>query len=255
MKGIDNKRKVNKNSSEDLVRLNKYISNAGVCSRRAADNLIKEGRVKVDNKVITNVGTKVSLYAKVQIDNKLISMEKKMYIVMNKPRNTICTRNDENNRKTIMDLLPRNLQHLYPVGRLDRHTTGVLLLTNDGNLTQNLLHPSKKITKIYKAKSAKQLTQEEMNKMISGIELEDGLVKFDKIVELNEDEDNRYGIEIHSGKNRVIRRMFEAVGNEVVKLDRVRFHTFDKRGLKKGQWRELKERELRNLTTYLKTTK
>ena len=144
---------------------------------------------------------------------------------------------------------------MYPVGRLDRNTTGVLLLTNDGNLTQNLLHPSKKVKKIYKAKALNRLSQEDLDRLVQGVELEDGITKFDKIVELSEDNEIRYGIEIHSGKNRVIRRMFEAVGNEVIKLDRVMFHSFEKRGLNKGEWREVKEKELKSLNVYLRTTK
>ena len=238
-----------KESSEEtsVVRLNKYIANAGVCSRRAAD--------AINGKIQKNLGTKVSLSDKVQVDNNLVSSGAKKYVIMNKPKNTICTRNDENDRKTVIDILPENLKHLYPVGRLDRNTTGVLLLTNDGNLTQNLLHPSKKIKKVYKAKALKRLSQEDLNKLVQGVELEDGITKFDKIVELQEDNEIRYGIEIHSGKNRVIRRMFEAVGNEVIKLDRVMFHNFDKKGLHKGQWRELKEKELKTLNVYLRTTK
>ena len=152
-----------------------------------------------------------------------------------------------------MDLLPERFQHLYPVGRLDRNTTGVILLTNDGELTQNLLHPSKKINKVYKVKAEKQLTQDQMNKMVLGLELEDGLSKFNKLSELNEDEFFRYGIEIHSGKNRVIRRMFEAVDNRVLKLDRVMFHTFEKRGIPIGSYREITQGELKNLGVYLKT--
>ncbi|MBT8326507.1 MAG: rRNA pseudouridine synthase [Bacteroidia bacterium] len=255
MKANEQQRYNDSSEQSSLVRLNKYIANAGVCSRRAADKLIEEGRVKVNGKLEKNLGTKVSLSDKVQVDNNLVTSGAKKYVIMNKPKNTICTRNDENNRKTVIDILPDNLKHLYPVGRLDRNTTGVLLLTNDGNLTQNLLHPSKKVKKIYKAKALKRLSQEDLDRLVQGVELEDGVSKFDKIVELNEDKEIRYGIEIHSGKNRVIRRMFEKVGNEVIKLDRVMFHSFDKRGLHKGQWRELKEKELKSLNVYLRTTK
>lgn len=237
------------------MRLNKFISNAGVCSRRAADKLIEEGRVVVNGKVVKDLGVKVNSIDKVLVDNKIISIEQKKYILLNKPKNTICTRNDENDRKTVIDLLPEKLRHLYPVGRLDRNTTGVLLLTNDGNLTQNLLHPSKKIKKVYKAKLAKRLIQQELDLLVTGIELEDGISKFDKIVELKEDNEFRYGIEIHSGKNRIIRRTFEKLGNEVIKLDRVMFHTFDKRGLHKGQFRDLTEKELGSLEVYLRTKK
>jgi 23S rRNA pseudouridine2605 synthase len=244
-----------KDLSVQDIRLNKYISNSGLCSRRAADGLIAEGRVKINGKVEKSLGTKVSETDKVLVDNKLITTGQKLYVIMNKPRGTICTRIDENDRKTVIDILPPKFKHLYPVGRLDRNTTGVLLLTNDGNLTQNLLHPSKKVTKIYKAKLSKRLSQEELDQLVNGVQLEDGMSSFDKIVELMEDKEFRYGIEIHSGKNRIIRRTIEALDNQVVKLDRVRFHTFDKRGLKKGQWREIKERELKTLEVYLRTKK
>lgn len=242
-----------KSNHSETIRLNKYISNAGVCSRRAADNLILEGRVKVNNSVVKDLGVKVNTEDKVQVDNKTITSEEKTYLLVNKPRNVICTKSDEKGRKSIMDLLPERFQHLYPVGRLDRNTTGIILMTNDGTLTQNLLHPSKKINKVYKVKVEKRLTQEEMNKMVSGIELEDGLSKFNKLSELEEDDFFRYGIEIHSGKNRIIRRMFEAIGNRVLKLDRVMFHTFEKRGIPLGSFREVTTSELKNLGVYLKT--
>ncbi len=237
------------------IRLNKYISNAGVCSRRAADKLIADGKVRVNGKVITSLGTKVTLEDKVKVDNELISTGEKLYVLVNKPRNCISTRNDEKGRRSIMDLLPDKYQHLYPVGRLDRNTTGIILMTNDGTLTQNLLHPTKKINKVYKAKVKNQLSQLELNQMVDGIELEDGLTKFDKIVELNEDESFRYGIEIHSGKNRVIRRMFESIDNEVIKLDRVMFHTFTKKGIPIATFREVTKKELKNLDVYLRTKK
>jgi len=242
-----------KRNQPEQVRLNKYISNAGVCSRRAADNLILEGRVKVNNSIVKELGVKVNAEDKVQVDNETILHEKKTYLLVNKPRNVICTKSDEKGRKSIMDLLPERFQHLYPVGRLDRNTTGVILMTNDGTLTQNLLHPSKKINKVYKVKVEKRLTQEEMNKMVSGVELEDGKSNFNKLSELDEDEFFRYGIEIHSGKNRIIRRMFEAIDNRVLKLDRVMFHTFEKRGIPLGSFREVTTSELKNLGVYLKT--
>jgi 23S rRNA pseudouridine2605 synthase len=242
-----------KRNQPEQVRLNKYISNAGVCSRRAADNLILEGRVKVNNSIVKELGVKVNADDKIQVDNETILHEKKTYLLVNKPRNVICTKSDEKGRKSIMDLLPERFQHLYPVGRLDRNTTGVILMTNDGTLTQNLLHPSKKINKVYKVKVEKRLTQEEMNKMVSGVELEDGKSNFNKLSELDEDEFFRYGIEIHSGKNRIIRRMFEAIDNRVLKLDRVMFHTFEKRGIPLGSFREVTTSELKNLGVYLKT--
>lgn len=251
MKGT-NPHSSNRNQPEQ-VRLNKYISNSGICSRRAADNLILEGRVKVNNSIVKELGIKVNADDKIQVDNETIVFEKKAYLLVNKPRNVICTKSDEKGRKSIMDLLPERFQHLYPVGRLDRNTTGIILMTNDGTLTQNLLHPSKKINKVYKVKVEKRLTQEEMNKLVLGVELEDGTSKFNKLSELNEDEFFRYGIEIHSGKNRIIRRMFEAIDNRVLKLDRVMFHTFEKRGIPIGSFREVTISELKNLGVYLKT--
>jgi 23S rRNA pseudouridine2605 synthase len=251
----------NKQSEEESLqpvvemRLNKYIANAGISSRRGADLIIEEGRVTVNGKLVKELGVKVMSTDKVLVDNKLISAEEKKYVLVNKPRNVICTKSDEKGRRSIVDLLPPNLQHLYPVGRLDRNTTGIILLTNDGELTQSLLHPSKKVKKVYKAKVENQLTQEELDKMVTGIELEDGLCKFDKIVELREDESFRYGIEIHSGKNRVIRRMFDAIGSPIIKLDRVMFHTFDKKGIPISTHRELTGKELKNLGIYIRTTK
>lgn len=255
MKERESERKETDDNVSNELRLNKYIANTGLCSRRAADKLIEEGRVKVNGKVNIELGAKVTLNDKVVVDGNLLSTGERFYILINKPRNVICTTKDEKGRNAIVDLLPAKYQHLYPVGRLDRNTTGVILMTNDGVLTQNLLHPTKKIKKIYKAKIATRLTQFELDKLVSGIELEDGISSFDKIVELHEDNEFRYGIEIHSGKNRVIRRMFEAINNEVVKLDRVMFHTFDKKGIQKGMWRDLTEKELKGLDVYLRTKK
>lgn len=241
-------------SKDDLkpIRINKYISNAGVCSRRAAEQLVKEGKVKVNGKIIKELGTKVERGDKVEVNGKLLDLEEKIYLLLNKPRNIITTRKDEKGRKTVMDLIPDRFKHLYPVGRLDRNTTGVLLLTNNGELANKLLHPSSKIKKVYKVKASRRLTQEELDLLVSGVELEDGVSKFDKIVELADDTGIRYGVEIHSGKNRIVRRMFQSVGSEVVKLDRVLFHTFEKRGIPKGKFRELKPREVRNILNQLK---
>jgi 23S rRNA pseudouridine2605 synthase len=241
-------------NKDDLkpIRINKYISNAGVCSRRAAEQLVKEGKVKVNGKIIKELGTKVERGDKVEVNGKLLDLEEKIYLLLNKPRNIITTRKDEKGRKTVMDLIPDKFKHLYPVGRLDRNTTGVLLLTNNGELANKLLHPSSKIKKVYKVKASRRLTQEELDLLVSGIELDDGVSKFDKIVELADDTGIRYGVEIHSGKNRIVRRMFQSIGSEVVKLDRVLFHTFEKRGIPKGKFRELKPREVRNLLNQLK---
>lgn len=236
-----------KQSLENEIRLNRFISLSGLCSRRKADELIAEGRVKVNSKTVKELGVKVSLRDKVQVDNKLIGPEKKQYVIMNKPGGVICTKSDPQKRRTVMDILPPDLQHLNPVGRLDRNTTGILLLTNDGDLTQMLLHPSKKIKKVYKAKLDKHISEAQMQMLVDGVELEDGKSHFDKLVDLQEDKEPRFGIEIHSGKNRIIRRMFESQNVQVLKLDRVLFHTLERRGLKRGEWRALKEKELRSL--------
>lgn len=238
---------VKKTQPNEPIRLNRYISMSGLCSRRKADELISEGVVKVNSKVVTELGFKVKLSDKVLVNNKLISPEKKVYVLMNKPKGTICTKKDPQKRRTVMELLPEDLQHLNPVGRLDRNTTGVLLLTNDGELTQKLLHPSKKVKKIYKATLDKHLTEEDMDKLVTGVELEDGTSFFDKLSDLQEDDYPRYGIEIHSGKNRIIRRTFEALGYQVTKLDRGLFHGLDRRGIKRGEWRYLREKEVKAL--------
>jgi 23S rRNA pseudouridine2605 synthase len=229
------------------MRLNKYIANSGLCSRRAADTLIAEGKVFVNGTKVTEMGVQVGAMDKVKVDGKTISPDKKVYVLMNKPRNCICTTSDEKGRRTVIDLLPEELKTIYPVGRLDRNTTGILMLTNDGDLTQKMLHPSKGVKKVYKATVKERLTQEELNLLVTGVKLEDGFSKFDKIVELNEDHRFRYGIEIHSGKNRVIRRSFESIGNQVLKLDRVLFHNFEKRGIKQGEWRYLRDNELQSV--------
>jgi 23S rRNA pseudouridine2605 synthase len=234
-------------SPNELLRLNRFISISGYCSRRKADELILEGKVKVNGKAVSELGTRVKRSDKVMIDNKLILPEKKVYLLMNKPKDYICTRKDEKDRKTVIDLLPAEYKHLHPVGRLDRNTTGVLLLTNDGDLTQQLLHPSKKVRKIYKATLNRELSLDEMNKLVTEIPLEDGPFKFDKLVELNEDDQPRFGVEIHSGKNRIIRRAFGAIGAEVVRLDRVLFHNIERRGLKRGEWRLLRDKEIQSL--------
>lgn len=242
-------KKTDKKSEQlpELIRLNRFISMSGLCSRRKADELIEAGQVKVNNKVVKELGFKVRMRDKVLVNNELITPEKKVYVLMNKPKGTICTKSDPRKRKTVMDLLPEDLQHLNPVGRLDRNTTGVLLLTNDGELTQKLLHPSKKIKKVYKALLDKHLQEADMDKLVTEVVLEDGPTFFDKLVDLQEDEHPRYGIEIHSGKNRIIRRMFESLGFQVVKLDRVLFHGIERRGLKRGEWRYMRDKEIRSL--------
>ncbi len=229
------------------VRLNKYIANAGICSRREADELISAGFVQINDKVVTELGTRVMPKDKVKYKGKEIKPEKNVYILMNKPKDFITTVDDPRGRKTVMDLV-RNAcsERVYPVGRLDRMTTGVLLLTNDGDLAKKLTHPSHEVRKIYQVRTAENLSKGDLVKLATGVELEDGEVKADDVAFIN-DQFNEIGIEIHSGKNRVIRRMFEAIGHQVVKLDRVYFAGLTKKQLIRGKFRFLSPKEVQNL--------
>jgi 23S rRNA pseudouridine2605 synthase len=229
------------------VRLNKYIANAGICSRREADELISAGFVQINEKVVTELGTRVMPKDKVKYKGKEIKPEKNVYILMNKPKDFITTVDDPRGRKTVMDLV-RNAcsERVYPVGRLDRMTTGVLLLTNDGDLAKKLTHPSHEVRKIYQVRTAENLSKGDLVKLATGVELEDGEVKADDVAFID-DKFNEIGIEIHSGKNRVIRRMFEAIGHQVVKLDRVYFAGLTKKQLIRGKYRFLSPKEVQNL--------
>lgn len=243
------------------IRLNKYLSHAGIASRRKADELIKEGKVKVNGKVVTEMGYKVTATDKVEFEGKNLSLEKKFYILLNKPKDFITTVNDERGRKTVMDLIrtaypqmktpikPR----LYPVGRLDRNTTGVLLITNDGELAQKLTHPSSEVQKIYHVILDKKLLMEDFEKIAEGgVVLEDGIAEVDEIAYPNPKNKAEIGIQIHTGKNRFVRRIFEALGYEVMKLDRVFFAGLTKKDLARGRWRFLDESEVRNLKHFSK---
>lgn len=240
----------------DETRLNKYLSHAGIASRRNADELIKEGRVKVNGAVITEMGYKVKPKDEVEFDGKLLSLEKNYYILLNKPKDFITTLSDEKGRKTVMDLLrgvylqikTRSKPRLYPVGRLDRNTTGVLLITNDGELAQKLTHPSSEIRKVYHVILDKKLLKEDFDKIAEGgVVLEDGIAEVDEIAYPNPKSRAEVGIEIHTGKNRFIRRLFEALGYEVERLDRVFFAGLTKKDLPRGKWRFLTEEEVRLL--------
>lgn len=244
----------------DETRLNKYLAHAGVASRRAADELIKEGRVQVNGQVVMEMGFKVKPTDKVTFDGNSLTLEKKYYILLNKPKDYITTLKDERDRKTVMELLRgaygqiKAIQkpRLYPVGRLDRNTTGVLLVTNDGELAQKLTHPSSEIKKIYHVHLDKKLRKEDFDKIAEGgVVLEDGIAEVDEIAYPNAKDRAEVGIEIHTGKNRFIRRLFEAIGYEVVKLDRVYFAGLTKKDLPKGRWRFLSEEEVRNLKHFL----
>ena len=230
---------------ESLIRLNKYISNAGICSRREADELIKSGKVKVNGKVVIELGTKVKTGDKIKCNGKPVRAEKLVYILMNKPKDTITSTNDESGRRTVIDLLKSKVkERVYPVGRLDRQSTGVLLITNDGELTKELTHPKYKKKKIYSVVTDKNISKEDMLKLSDGLELEDGFMKFDAVSYVSQGNMNEVGVEIHSGRNRIIRRMFKHLAYEVIKLDRVYFAGFTKKGLSRGRWRHLSDREI-----------
>jgi 23S rRNA pseudouridine2605 synthase len=230
------------------IRLNKYLANAGVCSRREADEFIQAGLVKVNGEAITELGSKITRMDKVSYRDQLVQIESKIYIVLNKPKNCVTTSDDPQNRQTVMDLV-RNacLERIYPVGRLDRNTTGVLLLTNDGEMAAKLTHPSYKKKKIYHVWLDHEVAIEDMEKLVNGIELEDGEIHADAISYANEEDRSQVGIEIHSGKNRVVRRMFETIGYHVIRLDRVYFAGLTKKNLGRGRWRYLTEHEVNSL--------
>ncbi len=230
------------------IRLNKYLSNAGVCSRREADEHIKAGDVKVNDQVITELGTKITRQDKVLFKDQPVQIESKVYIVLNKPKNCVTTSDDPQARQTVMDLVKNACQErIYPVGRLDRNTTGVLLLTNDGDLASKLTHPSYKKKKIYHVWLDKNVSVEDMQKIADGLQLEDGEIHADAISYASEDDKSQVGIEIHSGRNRIVRRIFESLGYHVVKLDRVYFAGLTKKNLPRGKWRYLNEREVNAL--------
>lgn len=235
-------------ANDGLQRLNKYIANAGVCSRRAADELIAAGKVKVNGNTVTEMGHKLQRGDSVTVDGKPLKGEKHVYVLLNKPKGFITTTSDPENRKTVMDLVSNaGDERIFPVGRLDRNTSGVLLLTNDGDLANELMHPSKNVSKIYRATLNKNINSEDLNKLVNGIELEDGMARADEAALVDPRYLNEIGIEIHSGKNRIVRRMFEALGYEVEKLDRVAFSILTKKDLPRGKWRFLSEKEVRML--------
>ncbi len=239
----NNKTEVEQEKKE--IRLNKYLSNSGLCSRREADKYITAGLVKVNNKVVTELGTKINIRDIIMYKNKIIKSEKLVYIIMNKPKDTITSNSDEFDRRTVIDLLRNKVnQRIYPIGRLDRNTTGVLLLTNDGDLTKELTHPKYRRRKIYHVFVNKNVSKEDLLKLTKGVELDDGIMHFDAMSYVSGAKKNELGVEIHSGKNRIIRRMFEKLGYELVKLDRVYFSGLTKKGLKRGRWRYLNEKEI-----------
>lgn len=230
------------------IRLNKFLANAGVCSRREADEYIQAGVVKVNDVVITELGTKITRSDKVTFHDQPVKIEGKIYILLNKPKNCVTTSDDPQERLTVMDLVKNACQErIYPVGRLDRNTTGVLLLTNDGDLASKLTHPSFKKKKIYHVWLDKPVAIEDMEKIANGLELEDGEIHADAISYASPDDKAQVGIEIHSGRNRIVRRIFESLGYHVTKLDRVYFAGLTKKNLPRGKWRYLNEREVNAL--------
>ena len=235
-----------KKEDNGQIRLNKYISNAGICSRREADNLIKAGAVTVNGKVITEMGFKINPGDIVNYGGGVIKSERKVYLLLNKPKDYITTMEDERGRRTVMELIKgATKERLYPVGRLDRNTTGVLLFTNDGELTKKLTHPKYEVKKIYQVTLDKNLRGEDFQQIVDGLELEDGPIKVDDIQFAGDSKSRReVGIEIHSGRNRIVRRIFEKLGYEVIKLDRVYFAGLTKKDLPKGRWRLLDEKEI-----------
>lgn len=232
--------------SDELVRLNKFIANSGICSRREADKLIEAGAVTVNGVVVRELGTKISPADKVCYGDQTLKQEKLRYILLNKPRGYITTTDDPFDRKTIMQLIRKACtERVYPVGRLDRNTTGLLLLTNDGKMAKRLTHPKHEIKKLYHVFLDKALTKKDMMRIAEGMELEDGLLRVDKIAYVEGAENRReIGLELHSGRNRIVRRLFEHLGYDVVRLDRVMFAGLTKKDLPRGKWRFLTEKEV-----------
>ncbi|MBB4805487.1 23S rRNA pseudouridine2605 synthase [Chryseobacterium defluvii] len=240
--------KIDKDLHKDTIRLNKYIANSGICSRREADELITQGLVEVNGKVVTEMGYQVEKTDKVVFDGQSITPEKPVYVLLNKPKGYISTTKDDKARKTVMDLVANASPYrVFPVGRLDRSTTGVILLTNDGHMTKKLTHPSFEARKIYHVTLDKKLTHEDMKLIAEGIRLDEGVAKVDQISFIEGKTKNEVGIEIHIGWNRVIRRIFQRLGYEVEALDRVMFAGLTKKNIKRGHWRILTELEVNNL--------
>ena len=227
------------------LRLNKFLANAGVCSRREADEFIQAGLVTVNGQVVTELGTKILRTDEVKFHDAVVSLEKKVYVLLNKPKDYVTTSDDPQQRKTVMDLVKDVCpERIYPVGRLDRNTTGVLLLTNDGDLASKLTHPKFLKKKVYHVHLDKNLTAHDMQQISEGITLEDGEIKADAVAYADERDKSQVGIEIHSGKNRIVRRIFESLGYRVTKLDRVQFAGLTKKNLRRGDWRFLTEKEV-----------
>lgn len=240
---------INRPQTSDLMPLNKFISHAGISGRREAAEIVKKGIVKVNGNVITEPGHKISPKDEVVVNGKKIFPSKNLvYILLNKPKDFITTTEDPQGRKTVLDLIRRaTTERVYPVGRLDRNTSGVLLFTNDGELSQKLTHPSKEIKKIYAVTLDKPLDKKDFDQIVKGIALEDGLASVDKLAYADSKDRTQLGVEIHSGRNRIVRRIFEHLGYDVKNLDRVMFAGLTKKNVERGKWRFLNEKEVREL--------
>lgn len=230
---------------DEPIRLNKLLANAGICSRREADEFITAGVVSVNGEIVTELGTKVKRSDEVKFHDQPVNIERKVYVLLNKPKDCVTTSDDPQERKTVMDFVKGACkERIYPVGRLDRNTTGVLLLTNDGDLASKLTHPKFLKKKIYHVYCDKNVTKADLDQIVQGITLDDGEIHADAISYASDTDKSQVGIEIHSGKNRIVRRIFESLGYRVIKLDRVYFAGLTKKGLRRGDWRYLTEQEV-----------
>jgi len=237
-----------------IMPLNKYIAHAGVCARREAAELVKKGVVRVNGIVVTEPGHKVSVKDEVKLNGKRIfPVKEQIYILLNKPKDYLTTTDDPEQRKTVLDLISRATnERVFPVGRLDRNTSGVLLLTNDGELAQQLTHPSHEIKKIYAVTLDKPLQKKDFDQILQGVRLEDGIAKADALAYTDNKDRSQLGIELHSGRNRIVRRIFESLGYDVKQLDRVSFAGLTKKNVDRGKWRFLSEKEVRDLKYFSK---
>lgn len=232
------------------MRLNRFIARSGVCSRREADDLITKGLVEIDGTVVTELGTQVLESNEVKVNGAAITPVPGMYLLLNKPSGAITTKNDEKDRQTVLDLidLPDETKGaLFPVGRLDRDTTGILLLTSDGDLAHRLMHPSYEVEKLYRVRTGRDVTDAEMARLLEGLELEDGPAKADRAALLDPSDRREVGVSMHSGRNRIVRRMFDALGHDVKQLERVRYAGLTSSGVRRGKWRRLTEKEVGRL--------
>ncbi len=236
------------NDPDAMIRLNKFLANAGICSRREADQYIQAGVISVNGQVVTELGTKVKRSDEIKFHDQPVNIEKKVYVLLNKPKDYVTTADDPQQRKTVMELVQNACkERIYPVGRLDRNTTGVLLLTNDGEMASKLTHPKYLKKKVYQARLDKNITKHDMEQLVTGLQLEDGEIHADQIEYVKPDAKDVVGIEIHSGRNRIVRRMFEAIGYKVIRLDRTMFAGLTKKNVRRGDWRYLTEKEVEML--------